>query len=279
MYLPGHEIEYTAMKVIYAISALYFLSSVLYGTYLWSQKRNISRAGLWLAAAGALAHTALLAGFLMRGEALAGSTSRPLFIFSWLMALAFLASQTRFRTPVLGAFALPVAFIGTVPYLIIPSGVIAGDPTLSNPWIVAHIFSVFLGEAFFAMSFIAGLIYMFQESRLKSKRVGSHLMKLPSLTTLDRINHLSLLIGFPLLTASLVMGFVLAREIWSDSWTWGAKETWSTVTWILYAFLINGRLSLGWRGRRAAAWAVAGFCIVMVTFAVGYVFPGQHRFG
>ena len=267
------------MKVIYAISAFYFLSSLLYGTYLWSQKRKIARAGLWLAAAGAVGHTALLAGFLLRGETLAGSASRPLFIFSWLMALAFLLSQARFRTPVLGAFALPVAFIGTVPYLIIPSGIIAQDPTLSNPWIVAHIFSIFLGEAFFAMSFIAGLIYMFQENQLKSKRVGSHLKKLPSLTTLDRINHLSLLIGFPLLTASLVMGFLLAKEIWSESWTWGAKETWSTVTWVLYAFLINGRLSLGWRGRRAAAWAVAGFCIVMVTFAVGYVFPGQHRFG
>ena len=77
---------------------------------------------------------------------------------------------------------------------------------------------------------------------------------------------------------SLIIGFILAREIWSEGWTWGAKETWSTVTWLLYAFLINGRLSLGWRGRRAAFGAVVGFCIVVVTFAVGYIFPGQHKF-
>ena len=152
------------------------------------------------------------------------------------------------------------------------------DPTLANPWILAHILSIFLGEAFFAISCLAGAIYIFQENQLKSKRIGTHLKKLPSLITLDRINHLSLLLGFPLLTVSLVIGFILAREIWSEGWIWGAKETWSTVTWLLYAFLINGRLSLGWRGRRAALGAVIGFCIVVVTFAMGYIFPGQHRF-
>ncbi|MCY4262258.1 MAG: cytochrome c biogenesis protein CcsA, partial [Candidatus Dadabacteria bacterium] len=102
--------------------------------------------------------------------------------------------------------------------------------------------------------------------------------KPPPTRTLERINHPSLLLGFPLLTLSLVIGFVLAKEIWSDGWIWGAKETWSTVTWLLYAFLINGRLSLGWRGRRAALGAVIGFCIVVLTFIVGYLFPGQHRF-
>lgn len=267
------------MKVIYLISALYLFSSLIYGTYLWSQKRKISRAGLYLGVAGGLLHTALLMFFFVRGDILAGSASRSLFIFSWLLTLVFFVSQLRFRTPVLGAFVLPVAFLGTLPYVIIPDGMIVQDPTLNNPWILAHVLSIFLGEAFFAISFIAGAIYIFQENQLKSKKIGSHLKKFPSLMTLDRINRLSLLLGFPLLTISLIMGFVLAKEIWSESWTWGAKETWSTVTWLLYAFLINGRLSLGWRGRRAALGAVAGFCIVVVTFVVGYVFPGQHRFG
>ncbi len=267
------------MKVFYLISTLYFLSSALYVTYLWHQKRNISRTGFYLCVAGVAIHTALFFSLLSQGDMPAGSTLRPLFIFSWLTALVFLASQFRFKTPVLGAFVLPVAFMGTVPYLIIPSGIIAHDPTLHNPWIIAHVFSIFLGEAFFAISFIAGAIYIFQENRLKSKKLGSDLKKLPSLTTLDRINHLSLLLGFPLLTISLIMGFVLAKEIWSESWTWGAKETWSTVTWLLYAFLINGRLSLGWRGRRAATFAVIGFCIVVITFVVGSIFPGQHKFG
>ncbi|MCY3985927.1 MAG: cytochrome c biogenesis protein CcsA, partial [Candidatus Dadabacteria bacterium] len=157
-------------------------------------------------------------------------------------------------------------------------GIPRPHPTLNNPWVLAHILSIFLGEAFFAIAFLAGVMYIFQENQLKSKIIGSHLKKLPSLITLDRINHLSLLLGFPLLTLSLVIGFVLAKEIWSDGWIWGAKETWSTVTWLLYAFLINGRLSLGWRGRRAALGAVIGFCIVVLTFIVGYLFPGQHRF-
>ena len=137
------------MNLIYLISALYLLSSLIYGTYLWSQKRKISRAGVYFAVAGVLVHTTLLVVFLMRGDILAGSTSRPLFIFSWLITLVFLVSQLRFKTPVLGAFVLPVAFLGTLPYVIIPDGMITQDPTLANPWILAHILSIFLGEAFF----------------------------------------------------------------------------------------------------------------------------------
>ncbi len=266
------------MKVIYLISLFYLLSSLSYGTYLWSQKRRISRVGVYFAIAGVLIHTSLLIVFLIRGDTLAGSMSRSLFIFSWLIALVFLVSQLKFKTPVLGAFVLPVAFLGTFPYLIIPNGMITQDPTLANPWILTHILSIFLGEAFFAISFLTGAIYIFQENQLKSKKIGNHLKKFPSLTTLDKINHLSLLLGFPLLTISLVIGFMLAREIWSEVWTWGAKETWSTVTWLLYAFLINGRLSLGWKGRKAALGAVIGFCIVVITFVVGYISPGQHKF-
>ncbi|MGH7890677.1 MAG: cytochrome c biogenesis protein CcsA, partial [Thermodesulfobacteriota bacterium] len=119
----------------------------------------------------------------------------------------------------------------------------------------------------------------FQEQRIKSKRVGSLLQKFPSLTTLDKINHVCLIIGFPLITVGLALGLLLAKEIWGDAWVWGQKETWSLVTWLLYAVLIHGRLASGWKGRKAAFGAVLGFGIILFTlFVIGFLAPGRHDF-
>ncbi|MGH7884330.1 MAG: cytochrome c biogenesis protein CcsA, partial [Thermodesulfobacteriota bacterium] len=225
-----------------------------------------------------ICHTVLLVNFVMKGD-VSGGASRSLLIFSWLVVIVFLISQIKFVTPVIGAFISPVAFIGTFQSIIIPSGIIAIDPSLNNPWILIHIILIFLGEAFFSIAFISGLIYIFEENQLKSKKITNYLKKLPSLTTLDRINHFSLLLGFPFLTVGLAIGHIMAKEIWGESWIWGAKETWSTVTWLLYAFLINGRLSSGWKGKKSALGAVIGFAIIVITFLIGYVTPGQHRFG
>lgn len=267
------------MNFIYFVVLLYFISFVLFEIYLWLQDNKISKAALLFILAGVICHSILISDLFIKGEVIAGGVSRSLLVFSWLIALVFLISQFKFKTPVLGAFISPIVFIGTLQSIIIPSGVIANDPSLNNPWILIHIILIFFGQAFFAIAFISGLLYIFQEKQLKSKKIGSYLKKLPSLTTLDRISHFSLLVGFPFLTIGLASGHILAKEIWGESWIWGAKETWSTVTWLLYAFLINGRLSSGWKGRKSALGAVIGFTIIVFTFLIGYVIPGPHKFG
>lgn len=267
------------MNLVHLITLLYFTSFALFGTFLWLQKDSISKAAFLFIFAGVICHTILLAGIIIRGDAVAGGASRSLFVFTWFVVVVFLISQLKFKTPVIGAFISPVAFIGTLQSIIIPSGIIASDPSLNNPWIMFHIILIFLGQAFFAIAFISGLLYIFQENQLKSKKIATYLKKLPSLTTLDRINHFSLLVGFPFLTIGLATGHILAKEIWAENWVWGAKETWSTVTWLLYAFLINGRISSGWKGKKSAMGAVLGFAIVVLTFLIGYITPGQHRFG
>ncbi|TFG74553.1 MAG: c-type cytochrome biogenesis protein CcsB, partial [Thermodesulfobacteriales bacterium] len=84
---------------------------------------------------------------------------------------------------------------------------------------------------------------------------------------------------FPLVTVGIALGFLLAKEILGSNWVWGHKETWSMVTWILYAVLIHGRLSSGWKGRKAAWGAVLGFAIILFTlFVIGYLAPGQDGF-
>jgi ABC-type transport system involved in cytochrome c biogenesis permease subunit len=109
--------------------------------------------------------------------------------------------------------------------------------------------------------------------------MGSFLKKLPSLTALDNLNHFCLLGGFSLLTVGLALGLLFAKEMRGAFWTWGSKETWSLVSWFLYAILIHGRLATGWKGRKAAVGSVVGFGVILFTFfVIGYFAPGWHDF-
>lgn len=267
------------MITIYLIITIYFLCSLSYITHLWVQKNFLIKTGISLGITGFIVHTLFYIFNLAEGNQIVGGLSRSLFFFAWLIVFVYLMSRSRFGTPILGAFVFPLAFIGSVPSIIVPEGVIQQDPTLNNPWILTHIILIFLGEAFFAIAFISGLLYLFEENRIKKKQINRSLRKLPSLTTLDKIAHMSLMVGFPLVTLGLAIGLFLANQIWGPAWTWSIKESLSLVTWIFYAILINGRISSNWKGRKAAVVSILGFFIILFTLIAGYMMPGQHTFG
>lgn len=261
------------------ISLCYIISSVLYCVHLWVQNPKAAVLGFYTIVIGIILHTVSLVVLYSEGDPIVGGIGKSLYFFSWIITFVYIISQVKYKTPVLGAFVAPLAFLMIIPSLILPQGIIEHNPSLRNPWILVHITLVFLGEALFTVAFIAGALYIFQERQLKSKRMGRFLRKLPSLTTLDSINHFCLLAGFPLLTVGLALGLVSAKEIWGEFWNWGHKETWSSVTWFLYAILIHGRLAAGWKGRKAALGALLGFGLILFTFfVIGYLAPGRHDF-
>lgn len=261
------------MKILYITLLFYMTSSFFYLTYLWSQNKKLVNYGYYMGIAGLFFHSLNLFILIASENKLDTNTVNILFLFSWLIAVVYFISQIKFKAIILGAFILPIIFLLCIPSLIIPPGLIDSSTSLSNFWVLIHITLIFLGEAFFVISFIAGLLYIFQENRIKSKHLSRFLKKLPSLTTLDRINHFSLLLGFPFLTIGLAIGFILAKEIYATEWVWGGKETLSSATWLFYALLINGRFSSGWKGRNAALGAVLGFIVILGIFTVSYVFP------
>ena len=267
------------MALQWIVPTLYLISSVFYCSYLWTKNPRGSACGSAAVQIGLVSQSIILITLYLKGIPLAGGLDRSLFFFSWFITLVFTVLQSRIKADIIGAFVAPLALIMTLPSVILPDGIIDHDPSLRNPWIVTHIVLVFLGEALFTVAFIAGLWYLFQEQRIKSKHIGSFLKKLPSLTTLDKMNQVCLLAGFPLMTVGLALGLLSAKIIWGDQWDWGQKETWSLITWFLYAILIHGRLASGWRGRRAAIGAVFGFGIILFSFIViGYIAPGKHDF-
>jgi cytochrome c-type biogenesis protein CcsB len=131
----------------------------------------------------------------------------------------------------------------------------------------------------FAVAFGAGIMYLLMERELKRKKLGAIFKRLPSLNVLDDINYRCLTIGFPLLTLGIITGSIWASLAWGSYWTWDPKEVWSLITWLLYAALLHGRMTVGWRGRKAAILAIVGFCAVLFTFlGVNLLLPGLHTY-
>ena len=102
---------------------------------------------------------------------------------------------------------------------------------------------------------------------------------LPSADELDRIIYKTIAIAFPLLTLMIAAGAYWANRTWGSYWSWDPKETWAAITWLVYAGYLHMRITRGWRGRRAAYFAILGFAVVMFTFfGVTYLLPGLHAY-
>jgi cytochrome c-type biogenesis protein CcsB len=137
----------------------------------------------------------------------------------------------------------------------------------------------FLGYASFAVAFGAAVIYLMQERFLKKRKISGLFQRLPSLDTLDDINYRCLTFGFPLLTVAIISGAIWAETAWGTYWSWDPKETWSLITWFVYAALLHGRLTTGWRGKKAAILAIIGFFVMLFTFlGVNLLMPGLHSY-
>jgi cytochrome c-type biogenesis protein CcsB len=102
---------------------------------------------------------------------------------------------------------------------------------------------------------------------------------LPDREALDRITYKTICIAFPLLTLMIAAGAYWANRAWGSYWNWDPKETWAAITWLVYAGYLHMRIARGWRGRRAAYFAILGFAVVMFTFfGVTYLLPGLHAY-
>jgi cytochrome c-type biogenesis protein CcsB len=206
------------------------------------------------------------------GHAPLSNLYESLVFFSWSVALALIIAWRRFGTDLVALLGVPIVFLILASTFLIDPSIRPLIPALQSNWLVAHVFTCFLGYSGFAVSFVAALLLLLAKSSDKAAKL------LPNKSTLDEIVYRSILIGFPLLTLGIITGAAWAEHAWGTYWSWDPKETWSLVTWLVYAGFLHARLSRGWSGGRTALLSVIGFCAVMFTyFGVNYL-PGLHSY-
>ncbi len=267
------------MWLLYLALASYGVATLIWLGYVWFQKESYYLAGSRTIALGWLCHTlALLVQTLTQGFFPVGSFGAALSLFSWALITTFLILNWRYPVKVLGAMVIPMAAMLLSGSLILPRPQEL-PAILQSFWLSFHIAAALLGNATFALAFLGGILYLIQERQIKSKKFGFFYRRLPSLETLDALNYYCINIGFVLLTLGIISGSLYAQYTLGTFWQWDPKETMTLMAWLLYAGLLHERLVKGWRGRRAALLAIAGFVVLMVTF-VGADFwhRSYHRF-
>lgn len=257
---------------------LYLAASAGYIYYLITLKKSIPKVTTTLLSISFIMHAAMIA---LRYPEL----GRPPFVgietlsfLAWTIAGIYLLVEWRYKIYVLGSIVSPIAFILLLLTIIIHEGELQVPPYLKSVWFPLHVGFAFLGNAIFALAFTAGVMYLVQERQVKGHHLGEIYKRLPSLDVLDEINSMCLFAGFPLMTIGIVTGFAWSKSVWGTFWNLNPRAISSLIAWFLYATLLTGRLTVGWRGRKAADLAITGFVILIITYFITNLLWGGHAF-
>ncbi|HVB26407.1 MAG TPA: c-type cytochrome biogenesis protein CcsB, partial [Mycobacteriales bacterium] len=214
-----------------------------------------------------------------------------MYEFSMMITLivvtGFLLLLTRQPVRYLGAFVMgPVVcylgVAGTVLYT--PAGPLV--PALHSYWIVIHVIAVISATGIFALSAVVTTLFLVRdryESAMAAGRTPGQIASigrlLPSSASLDTNAFRIVAFGFPVWTFGVIAGAIWAESAWGRYWGWDPKETFSFITWVVYAAYLHARATAGWKGRRAAYISLFAFaCLTFDFYGVNLWFAGLHSY-
>jgi len=271
----------TISNFFFILAGMAYLAGMAgYIAYLFQQREKMHKTAFLMICAGALLHLATLCmESVHMGTLPVHNLHQNLSIAAFALATVFILLRIRFNLKILGIVIAPLIVLVMTAALVVPKSLPAHAPALKGFWLVSHVLLIFAGEAALAIACGAGILYLLQERAIKSKKRGFFYKRLPSLDLLDSTSYSCIVTGFTLLTFGLITGLVYAKSVWGTFWSWDPKEIWSAVTWLIYAALLHGRLTSGWRGRRSAVFTIIGFAVLLFTFLGVNLFIGGHHQG
>jgi cytochrome c-type biogenesis protein CcsB len=187
-----------------------------------------------------------------------------LVLLAACIAVVYLVVEIVYRARILGLpSAAGCALVMLYALLRQDKDVVNLPPALQSGWFIPHVVVYFFGYAALFVASAAALIYI-----LRPKPIG---LNRPDLIAgkaieLDKLLDGSVRFGFVLLTFGLLVGAAWAKDAWGDYWVWDPKETWSLVTWLIFAAYLHLYYLGGWRGRKLAALVLIGFGAVVFTY-------------
>jgi cytochrome c-type biogenesis protein CcsB len=269
------------------------ITTFIYGTmaflYLFAwvfRKPAAGRLATGAAFVGIFGNTA---GILLRwvesyrmgiGHAPLSNLYESLVFFSLAIVITYLTLEFRYKSRIIGVFTAPLAFLAMAYASLSPN---ISDriqpliPALKSNWLIAHVVACFIGYAAFAIAFGTSIMYLLK--RRESEDNAGLISHFPKSRVLDELTHQMVMFGFLFLSIGIITGAVWANSAWGRYWGWDPKETWSLITWFVYAIMLHARMMRGWHGKRIALISILGFLAVMFTyFGVNYL-PGLHSYG
>ncbi len=226
----------------------------------------------------------LFAGVIARGISAHRVPWGNMYEFSITGALAFtgayLAALRKYDLRWLGllvSIAVLLTLGTAVAVLYRPSAPLV--PALKSTWLVIHVSAAIISGGVFLLANVIAGAYLYLDSMERKGLRAAWAQRLPSLEVLDQLSYRLVAFVFPLWTFAVIAGAIWAESAWGRYWGWDPKETWAFITWVAYAAYLHARVTIGWRGRRAA-W----LCLFAgSTFLFNYIYvniygTGKHTY-
>ena len=267
----------TTVESVTFMAALvaYLIATALYFIYAGAKKEWAGKAAYIVLLIGAVLHTVCIAARGINAGRLP-LTNQYEFAsaFAWGIAVCFLIFVKKYRFDALGTFVAPIIFL-VIGYASMQSKEIhALMPALQSSWLGFHVSMAIIGYGAFGVAAGVGMVYL-----LKEKFRGPLAQKIPDEKKLDQIVYRAVALGFLFLTMCMITGAIWARRAWGSYWSWDPKETWSLITWIIYAIFLHLRVRRGVTGKKAAWLAVVGFlCVIFTYIGVNTLLSGLHSY-
>ena len=159
-------------------------------------------------------------------------------------------------------------------------------PALNSYWLAIHVSAAVVCIGAFTMgAALSGLYLVAQaaEDRVATGkepgRSSAFAQRIPSADRLDLMSYRIHAFMFPIWTFAVVAGAIWAEAAWGRYWGWDPKETWAFITWVIYAAYLHARATAGWRGKKAAYVALAGYATILFNYFVVNIFvQGLHSY-
>lgn len=199
-----------------------------------------------------------------------------MFEFSVTSALAvtgvFLVMLTRHDIRYLGTFVvLPVLLTLGLAVAVLYTESAQLVPALKSVWLVIHVSAAIIASGIFTVAFTQSICFLVQERRERvpaEQRAASFMDRFPSASALDRSAYRMHAFAYPIWTFAVIAGAIWAENAWGRYWGWDPKETWALITFLVYTAYLHARATAGWRGRKAAYVALAGYATILFNYLV-----------
>jgi len=195
----------------------------------------------------------------------AQSVREAIGFLAFILTGGYLLASARYRLTIGGVVVMPVALIMLLVARLTPAGTAPEDlSTLGR----IHISLATIGVGVFALASALSAIYLVEERALKKKKFDTLAFKHKGapLESLDRLANRLIWVGFPIFTAALVLGAIWVSKLGESLDR--LEYPLAAVTWVAYAGLLLARQVYGWRGRRAAKLALAGFAAALLVLVI-----------
>jgi cytochrome c-type biogenesis protein CcsB len=249
--------------------------------------------GFWVRLAFALTCIGLtlhVAGILTRGlsehRVPWGNMYEFIMAISCMAVIVLVAAISRYKAYYIGLFVMvPVVFaLGlAVTVVYTPAGALV--PALQSYWIAIHVTAMIVASGLYIVGAVVTVMYLAvdrYERRVAGGQpsgLGGIMQRLPKPQVLDRLSYRAILFAFPVWTFGIMAGAIWADQAWGRYWGWDPKETWSFITWVVYAGFLHARATAGWRGRRAAYIQLVGFgCLMFNLVGINLWVTGLHSY-